>query len=586
MEAPAMVQNVDLFTNTVVQMLQRGFGNQSTIDELRSTLRSVQSQVVSLNASLEDLEDRLLLKLQNTRPVVYTREGVPLDDALDSMESRLRQLNQNLTDRDDMMKRLEFDLQSKLDIERFETAFRETKEDNAVVGKLETTVMELQKELQRNRTDQDGLQDNLMQMVALQIKHAQTTTEGKDPLADGNEYVTRKELNDRLKKLGTAGDPIDLDDIEGSFQNLQARQKKLADDMKTKGGKSQLETMVGEVMQSDAEDMYESDELVEFSDDFEVVAEAKEAQFRDVSVDAEGNIETGDSLTKEVHAEGTRRNIAVECYMQHEQGDATAKAPRAGRRKSKKQKPPAEPAVDHEPGKVQLISSPRGRAPQLEQGAALEARLRNSITRDILARVEMMLMEMMSTGFGAVKLGKADAATLIKQLDTLNVVKTEVAKLRAMVSVKYDRSEAEEALNLRVTREELFEVIAAHFTRGATPVVVVPTRPDAEAMSRSRSATSQTSHSSKRPFGASGAASTSHAKDSRFISFNKRYCNGSDGRYYLRDQGPAPKDGGSGKGSGLVPGAGFDFQPFGRIAEPDRLDVPHEHRAKTPPHSD
>jgi hypothetical protein len=198
-----------------------------------------------------------------------------------------------------------------------------------------------------------------------------------------------------------------------------------------------------------------------------------------------------------------------------------------------------------------------------------------------------MLVEMMSTGgLGGVQLGKGDAATLVKQLGTLNGLKTEVAKLRAMISVKYDRSEAEKALDLRVTREELFEIIQSQLAGGAIPVIATPSRPDTAVISQPRSTTSQTSHSGKRATGSSGASSMPYARDSRFVSFNKRYCNGSDGRYYLRDQGPAPKDHGPGKGGGVATDAGFDFQPFGRVGDPDRLDVPHEHRAKTPPHSD
>jgi hypothetical protein len=84
-------------------------------------------------------------------------------------------------------------------------------------------------------------------------------------------------------------------------------------------------------------------------------------------------------------------------------------------------------------------------------------------------------------------------------------------------------------------------------------------------------------------------ATIAPARDSRFIAFNKKYLNGSDGHYYLRDLGQLVSDP-SGNGTGVTPEAAFDFQPYIKmgdvVSDGERVEVPHEHRARTPPASD
>jgi hypothetical protein len=86
------------------------------------------------------------------------------------------------------------------------------------------------------------------------------------------------------------------------------------------------------------------------------------------------------------------------------------------------------------------------------------------------------------------------------------------------------------------------------------------------------------------------AATLAPVRDSRFTAFNKRYLNGSDGHYYLRDLGPLAVDPAAANGPGVVPEAAFDFQPYIRVGDGvvggDMVEVPHEHTVRTAPPSD
>ena len=81
-ESSTMTYVFDMFGKSVTQMLQASIHQQTAIDELRQQIRSCQTQITNICGTLEDFEDRIGVKMQEVRPALYTRDGIPLDDAL------------------------------------------------------------------------------------------------------------------------------------------------------------------------------------------------------------------------------------------------------------------------------------------------------------------------------------------------------------------------------------------------------------------------------------------------------------------------------------------------------------------------
>jgi hypothetical protein len=196
-----------------------------------------------------------------------------------------------------------------------------------------------------------------------------------------------------------------------------------------------------------------------------------------------------------------------------------------------------------------------------------EARLRKQITKDVIARVEAMLIDTLSTGGGGGgRMDKPDASTMGRQMGVVNDIKTEMSKLRALMTLKWDRAEAEKALDLRITREELFQILQQQ--QGGAVLLITSPGASGHLGSRGRG---QTSHGGRKPIGdrvpVVPSMTFAPARDSRFTSYNRRYLSGNDGHLYLRDLGPLTSEKTATKGEAVVPEAAFDFQPYVRVSE-------------------
>jgi hypothetical protein len=161
---------------------------------------------------------------------------------------------------------------------------------------------------------------------------------------------------------------------------------------------------------------------------------------------------------------------------------------------------------------------------------------------------------------------------------TVTDMKAEMSKLRTLMTLKWDRAEAEQALSLRVTHEELDQVMQQQSR--PVPVITSP-HLSGDLGGRGRQYNAHTSHKGRKPVPGrlTPGPGLTPARDSRFTSYNRRYLSGSDGHMYLRDLGPLSSELAAPQGEVVVPEAAFDFQPYVRVGE-----QPHEFgRADAPP---
>ena len=204
MEQSTLNQVFALFGKGVTQMLQQSVNQQTIIDEIRAQLRSLQSQVSNVTASLDEIEERIFIRLQNQQPTIYTREGLPIDDALDVLNGKIQSANEKIVSNSEAITKIDADLASKIDREELTGGGKDSQGVNESFNNLSSTVKNLKKELQRQRKETESANERVMKTIKFQIESQLLQHQmGKD--ADISIYVTKDDLRKELAKLKVEG---------------------------------------------------------------------------------------------------------------------------------------------------------------------------------------------------------------------------------------------------------------------------------------------------------------------------------------------------------------------------------------------
>ncbi|OHT00192.1 hypothetical protein TRFO_33178 [Tritrichomonas foetus] len=522
-ETSTMNYVVDMFGKSVVQMIQASLNHQTAIDELRAQIRSCQTQISNIAGTLEEFEDRMFVKLQEVRPTIYTRDGLPLDDALESLQNKITTLNDRTSDFNDSFKRVTEELDTKVDISEFETVMKESKDTNLEFKDVSNSVQLLQKELQKTHQENDQLMDRVTQMVKMQVHHAINTQSfmkgsesdendksgrpNTDSKSDDTKLVTRKELKNEINKLlknGQAGNlfnddfdvPFDSNDIEGTFANLQEQQRKLDEDYQRKKEKLAVNfkkiAKIAEEKGGDENDDYDnyddiSDEI-EFESDFSVneEVEAVSTTFKNIAINYDYENEQNnkivvddEEITRIPDLPGRRRNIGlnikpeniVEEIIMEEEDELDENGVPTGQKKivtktRRKKKSNKHSDIANQAKQLgnEIINQSYNNKNIGQISPQDEAKIINNISSKVANRVENMLVDLISsTGVGGIKLDKNDAKQLVKQLSVVADFREELRKVQTLLPMKHDRVAAEKALQIRITRDEFFTMLVKLF---------------------------------------------------------------------------------------------------------------------------
>lgn len=598
----------DMFGKSVSQMLQSSVAQQTLIDEIRAQIRSLQTQVTNVCNSFQDFEDRLYIKVQEMRPTIYTRDGIPIDDALEMIQTKINQCTDKVQQQTETLDRFDSDLKQKIDMDQFESQFRDAKNAIDSYSEITQTIQSLQKDIQKQRDDMDSLTEHAMQMVQLKIEQFQTskTPLGESDILDsGDDFVKKSYFDQEIRKI--AMNPFGLpdmsaftpsgDSIQDHFTLLQMQQDQLEKAYQAQKAKlGQNYDQLYNKLNNEEEDYFdtESNENL-FEDDFEMeddfsfedLEPEKEVEFRSISIDTEGNVDDETIYTSVKHSTNSRRNVGVLANIQQKK---TSRSHMLEKLKQKK--------AQVEGSQVKEISKEGGTFTSAD-----EQRIQNSVVNSIMNKVENMLVDFFSMQSG-LKLEKNDAKVLINQLSIVQKLKDEYKKLKLLINTKMDALKCNQELEIRVTRNDLFSYLTQIFPNNpllqkviqSTSKTTLPllkkesprssTRPktsvDDDARSRARTAKQQSQNQNLVP-----------ARNSKLLALNQKFLRGADGRYYLRDMGAemggitTPNITGQQRVS-LNPDSAMDFQPFVPESQinhsPERASTAFssKHRSKTP----
>ena len=589
-EVPTMKHIFDMFGKSVTQMLQMSLSQQTAIDELRAQLRSCQTQITNITNTIDEFEERTLIKLQEMRPTIYTRDGLPIDDALELVENKVATVVEKTAGYGDSISRLEDEMKEKVDNEHFESEIKLASDANAAFQETALTIQSLQKELQRQRGEMDNMLERCGQMVKLQIEQYKIKRDLDKP--QSVEYVTEDRLKDVVNKLkmaiasGANVDNLDLfdeNDLEGTLARLKKANTDLDDEYLRK--KEKLGSQLNRVMEL-LGDGDEAEDTVEWEPEFDVTLDGQEHEYRNMGInvgDVE-KVEVGDVFKRRPETTGRRRNLGSVCGSG---GNRQKLLEEARRQKSQASK---------------------GLGGGEKTGKVDEHKLTAKVSNAIMGKVEEMIADLLSsTGGSGVKLDKNDARALVQQLSVLQNVKTDISKLKSLIQVKMDKAEAEQEFAIRVTKEELFSLLLSIFPQNAALQKALASYSNGRPLpplrrpegTRSRGGGEEEHYVvHRRQVQTAAPATLVPARNSRLLALNQRFLKGNDGKYYIRDVGgdigiatASPVAGPPGSKVNVIADQAFDFQPFlpvsaikgARYDENDeRIQVPMEHRTKTP----
>jgi hypothetical protein len=570
-ESSTMLYVFDMFGKSVAQMMQSSLYHDTAIDELRGQTRTLQQHVETINQLLQDIEDRLLSRLQEARPVVHTRDGVPLDDALDTIQKKLTGLDEKVTTHSETLGRMKAEVDDKLSRDEFQTAYKDTSEAAASISDLAMNVQQLNKELKRQRDDTDGMMDRCVQMVKLQIEQYRVQSSDDDD-ARMSQFVTHEQLKGILQanRLGGPDVEIDEDDPEAWLARLAKSRADLDDDYMRRRGAIDAQMKKARGMVGPDEDDFD------IGSDFSVdLTDTDEHQFVDVGVDCDGGLQRGDSYARVIGTTGSRRNIGLSCSL----------AESAERRQRQ--------AV-----------TPRDQLEEQLMGRVDESRLTLRVSMAVMTRVEAMLVDMLATtGIAGVRFDRADAQVFVRQLSVLQVLKEDIEKLKLKMGVKMNKTDCERELSIRMTRDELLALLVSVFPgnaalqRAAGYKKKLPPLKKTDKNSVTDADESPHARHKRQIHTADAPQPLMPARNSRLLALNQKFLKGADGKYYLRDMGSdvtqvTSNVVGSSATVKVSVDQSLDFQPFlpmealkpGRNDEelPERIVVPSQHRARTP----
>ncbi|OHT03377.1 hypothetical protein TRFO_29243 [Tritrichomonas foetus] len=355
MEQSTLNYVFSLFGKGITQILQQSVNQQTIIDEIRAQNRSLQTQVTNLTASMDEVEDRIFVRLQNMQPTIYTREGIPIDDALDSLSMKLVSINEKMISATESVNRVDAELSAKVDRDEFEEVSKETHHSSESFSDLSNTLQLIQKELQRLKQESQDSNDRMMQAIKYQVESRNIQNQMANEENDFSKYVLKDELNEMLKKLKLSGGALseseqDIDSsavvefalsgdgpneekIHEAYQMLQKRKSDLENHYSTQSNMidkemSRLMKIAENTQQTNKPNHDEEDEndddyndiisedegFIEYESDFEDGAGEEthhEREYRNVGLDTNNNYEESEIEIRAEFNGDKRRNIGL-----------------------------------------------------------------------------------------------------------------------------------------------------------------------------------------------------------------------------------------------------------------------------------
>ena len=493
--------NFDMFGVGIRQLLNFQFMLYESLNELATKFTSLKSEVSYLSNQVLNVDDAVNTYLSHHPVEVLTRDGMPVNDALTTLQERINATSERLKSIDEKNHRYEAlfeDAVTKEDIGYLNLELEKTTEVN---NETSNAIKKLQKEINKQKDSEDNMWNEVKDIVRQQMEQYESMMNQKIESSDLLDYVKHAELAEVCTLLRSVPNDsktripeilpqvfrltgISMDEkLQRAYDLLHIERKRI------NAEKQQLKDAFSELKEKAALSAYQEseEEMIEF-------------EVRDVGTDS-GFVEFEDARTQKIKKFSKRMAVATNFDG------------------------PDKIFSEHDLTIQELIDSC-----DMEDDGSFQ--IKNNNINDIVKAVVNQSQAIIERQLGlllkslGVQIDKNDIKTLVNQLSIIEELQQEMEAIHFKLDLKVDRSLFLEALKKYMLKDEFYENSNSKTNYSLTPLPKV-TNKSAQVQKRSKTA----QHNRPVPL--------VPARNPYMLGVNDKFTKGKDNKLYLRDTGPA-----------------------------------------------
>lgn len=199
-------ESFDTYNFGIHQLLNFQFLLYDSLNDLAAKFTSLKTEVSFLGNQILNIDDAVSNYMRDNPIEVYTRDGVPIDDALSALQEKIKLLNEHITtinDKNDKYEMIFNDAASKESVLNVKAELERASEAN---NETAVAVQLIQKEINRQKDGDDTKWEVIRDMFRQQVEQYGATIDQKVDQADLGEYVKHSELAEITNLFRSAPD--------------------------------------------------------------------------------------------------------------------------------------------------------------------------------------------------------------------------------------------------------------------------------------------------------------------------------------------------------------------------------------------
>lgn len=510
-------EDMDIFQSVMKQIINFQTLLYDGLNDLAGKFNSLKTEVSYLNNQLLNVDDSVQSYLSRNPVVVYTRDGVKLDDSLDQITDKIYTLINRVSNVDSDLEKTNMKLDSCLkrtDIEAIEQSISAT---NTRIQKQDEVINRLANSIDEQRGNLNDQWNVMRGMFRQEAENIKSIVETKVDYSELEKYITHNQVLE-LTNLFTSI-PIDkktrIPDIipqvfNDSHMNMEQKIERCYQMLTVE--RKRVETEEKEcIEQFDVLKKLAQECVTDENKETSTTKDYDITEVRDVGCDS------GFVNTTEKRKVSLLRNCKHISLGTQITGDSASNE---------------DSNVDNDMEDVSqnikhgMEYSKKGSTEQVDYN-----RITSKVVDDVQKIVENQLNVIFDQFGGG--LDKKDIVAILKELKVLQTLKVDVDTLKTKIALKLDTSVALQEFESFVRRDELFKnetlTKSRRFNSG---------RLDDPPTPRSRTVRTVMAPIKKELAPAKGPLPLVPARNSRLLACNERYAPGDDGKLYIREITP------------------------------------------------
>lgn len=433
-------ENFDSFSMGMRQMANFQLLLYDSLNDLAAKYTALRTEVSYLNSQLLNIDEAVTSYLEKNPVTVYTRDGMPMDDAIAILQEKIVNLSDRLKKTNENNENLTHMIHNNVTKEEFKSLSSEINKNTQTTNDMAFAIEMLQKEAK----DQRDALDNKWGVV-----HDIFKTE----IAEYNLILDQKASQDDLDNYVTHDDLTEICDL---FRQVPMEKR------------SRIPEIIPQIMQDTALTMeekirraYELLSVERKRVDGEDAALKKE--FQDLrqlandskAIDEKGELGQGDYVEEELRDIGTNDGIAEPEDIKFDRVKKFSKRQNIATNFDGPENCLCEGDINFDEMIMQMDE-----VVNASNGPPVEVNTQQIVTKVLIecqGFIDRQLSLLMSA-LGA-QVDPTDVSTLVKQLKVLEELKMDMNSLKVKLPIKVDQSVMYDELKNYMTREEFFDKV-------------------------------------------------------------------------------------------------------------------------------